>query len=120
VDLHIPFTGEDIYKIECNLCADSPIKHTFGCHGAGMKDAMSVKIDEIISKAQTTNDVNRGVYRIETFVISEEGKPFPDGFLEEINKNRRRLEKQWRILFRNQAFLPKFRFHLMTLFQIKK
>jgi hypothetical protein len=78
-DFHIPFTDKNLFDLKCNLDERSPIKQTFGSHGAGMNDAMSVPINKIISNSKIADDENQGTYRIETLVISEEGK-FPPRF----------------------------------------
>ena len=83
-DFHIPFTDEDLFDLRCNLDSRSPIKQSFGIHGAGMRDAVAVPIEKIISDTQVADDESKGVYRIHTMAIAKEGETISEDFLEEV------------------------------------
>jgi hypothetical protein len=83
-DFHVPFTDEDLFNLRCNADPRSPIKQSFGAHGAGMNAAVTVPLDKIVSETKTTDDKTKGVYRIQTLITAEEGKRIPSEVIEEI------------------------------------
>ena len=72
-NFHLKFTGEDIFKLQCNLDSSCPIKQTFGGHGAGMEDAFSIPAETIIKETQTTVDPSEATYHIHTFLMDKNG-----------------------------------------------
>lgn len=92
-DFHVPFTHEDLFNLKCNFDSRSPIKQSFGIHGAGMNDAISVPLERIISDTRTTDDESKGVYHIQTMVIAGEGKSISGEFLEEIMRKSKETGK---------------------------
>lgn len=74
-DFHIPFTDEDLFTIRSNEDHDSPVKQTFGFHGAGLEEAFSGDPEKILDILTTTDDENEAVYHVQTMVRCEEGIP---------------------------------------------
>ena len=73
-DFHLRFTDEDLFNLRCNLDPDSPIKQSFGSHGAGMKAAVSIPLETILNETKSTEKESEGVYRIQTIIEAEPGK----------------------------------------------
>lgn len=74
---HVPFTDEDLFFLKANRDVDSPLKQSFGPHGAGMDDALSLEPEKILEIAKTGffsgEDEGQGVYHSDSFVYSENG-----------------------------------------------
>jgi hypothetical protein len=74
-DCHIPFTDEDLFNIRANEDSESPVKQTFGFHGAGLEEAFSVDPEKLIEGLITTENEEEAVYHIQTVLHLEEGIP---------------------------------------------
>lgn len=76
-DFHIRFNEEDLFWLRANLDPQSPIKQSFGPHGAGMQDAMSIDPAEIISNIAPCKDggIEKAVYNIESIISDPDGIP---------------------------------------------
>lgn len=59
-DCHIPFTDEDLFYIQSNEDSESPVKQTFGFHGAGLEEAFSVDPEKLIRWANYDRECGRG------------------------------------------------------------
>lgn len=74
-DFHIPFTDEDLFNLRSHEDPDSPVKQTFGYHGAGIEEAFSGDPEKILDGLKTTTDENEAFYHIHTVLTSDEGIP---------------------------------------------
>lgn len=74
-DFHIPFTDEDLFTIRSHEDPESPVKQTFGFHGAGLEEAFSVDPEKLMEGLTTTDNQEEAVYHLHTVIHSEDGIP---------------------------------------------
>ncbi len=74
-EFHLKFTDEDLFNLRCDLDVSCPVKHTFGPHGSGMEDALSIPSDKIMEGVQITDNPDEAVYHIHTILTDKKGIP---------------------------------------------
>lgn len=74
-DFHVPFSEEDLFTIRSHEDPESPVKQTFGIHGAGLEEAFSIAQEKLIDELTTTEIEEEAIYHVHTVIHLEKGIP---------------------------------------------
>lgn len=71
-DFHVPFTDQDVFVLKNSMEQGDWFKQNFGAIGAGMQDAVSVKLDDILEHTTSTTNEDEATYHFSTIIDASE------------------------------------------------
>lgn len=87
-DFHIPFTEEDLFRIDVSRDLPSLFHVSYGDAGLGMQFASELDPDTILEETEVTDDLDKATYRMQTIITSENGSIDMQALLKAMEQSR--------------------------------
>lgn len=86
-DFHVPFTEEDLFRLDLTLGAPECVLANYGEAGLGMQFTSELEPEVLIEESQTAKAVENATHRMVTFITAENGAIDPQALLEVIRES---------------------------------
>lgn len=96
-DFHLPFTDHDIFILKTSIEQGDWFKQDFGAIGAGMQDAVSIDLDDILEYTTPSEDEENATYHFSTMIDARDN-PISGEEIYEIQMEAQRTGKSFALI----------------------
>lgn len=93
-DFHVPFTAHDVFVIKTSLEQGDWFKNDFGAIGAGMQEAISIGVEDILEHTLRSENEAEATYHFSTIIDASEN-PISGEEIYEIQQEAKRTGKSF-------------------------
>lgn len=88
-EFHIPFSEEDLFRLDLTHALPEKFQYSFGKGGMGMQDAVEISPEDIIQYTEHTDNHDEATYRLQTMIMAGD-KPIAGDQLQAIFEESKR------------------------------